>query len=123
MKNLAFAFLLSSLALASAHRVYAADAKNDPSLYTLTVHVSASEYAPPDDVTNEILTVTIDAKHYRLRGGTTSAKNKFALINPGDYQARLTQDEHKTGYESRQKYEFLFPDGTTRSFQVIGQSE
>jgi hypothetical protein len=29
---------------------------------------------------------------------------------PGDYKARLVQDVHKTGYESSQAYEFLFPD-------------
>jgi hypothetical protein len=52
-----------------------------------------------------------------------SAKNKYALINPGDYPARLTVDEHKTTYESRQSYEFLFPDGTTRRFDVIAKLE
>jgi hypothetical protein len=43
------------------------------------------------------------------------------LINPGDYHASLTQDEHKTSYESLQQFEILFPDGTARRFSVVAQ--
>jgi len=123
MRILASALLLSILTLSCVSRAVAANSKPDPSQYTLTVHVSAAEYAPHYDVANQILTVTIGGKHYQLWGGTISSKNKYALINPGDYPARLTVDEHKTSYESLQKYEFLFPDGTTRGFNVLAQSE
>jgi len=123
MRILASALLLSILTLGCISRAVAASSKPDPSQYTLTVHVSAAEYAPHDEVSNQILTVTIGGKHYRLWGGTVSSKNKFALINPGDYPARLTLDQHKTSYESQQRYEFLFPDGTTRGFDVVAQSE
>jgi hypothetical protein len=123
MRILASALLLSILTLGCISRAVAANSKPDPSQYTLAVHVSAAEYAPHDDIANQILTVTIGGKHCRLWGGTVSSKNRYALINPGDYPARLTVDEHKTSYESRQTYEFLFPDGTTRRFDVIAQSE
>ena len=123
MRILASALLLSILTFGCISRAVAASPTPDPGQYTLTVHVSAAEYAPHYDVTNQILTVTISGKHYRLWGGTVSAKNKYALINPGDYPPRLTVDEHKTIYESRQSYEFLFPDGTTRRFDVIAKLE
>ena len=123
MKNLLSAILVSCLILTCSHRAFAANSTPDPNQYTITVHVSAAEYAPHYDVLNQILTVTTGGKHYRLWGGTVSAKNKYALINPGDYPARLIEDVHKTSYESLQRYEFLFPDGTTRRFDVIFQSE
>jgi len=33
------------------------------------------------------------------------------------------KDEHPSAYESRQEYEFLFPDSKTKKFIVVGQSE
>ena len=123
MRILASALLLSILTLGCVSRAVAANSEPDPSQYTLTVHVSAAEYVHSDDIANQILTVTIGGKHYRLWGSTLSKKNRLALINPGDYPARLTVDEHKTSYESLQKYEFLFPDGTTRIFNLFAQSE
>jgi len=42
----------------------------------------------------------------------------------GDYKARLLTDTHGRGdYDSRQVYEFQFPDKTTREFDVVGQVE
>ncbi|MGB0065517.1 MAG: hypothetical protein WBP85_13795 [Terracidiphilus sp.] len=124
MKSLAFPLILSAL-IAIPISALAADSKPDPSQYTLSVHVSASEYPiSPLDVGREVLTVTIDGKHYKMVGGTEF----HGLITPGDYHARLTrpvlaQDEHKTAYESAQSFEFLLPDGTTRRFDVIAQWE
>ncbi len=104
----------------------AAEAKPDPSQYTLVLHVSASRYgegisvsAIGPDIGSEILTATVGNRHYQLRGYASG----HALTNPGDYHARLTKDEHKTSYESLQEFEILFPDGTTRRFQVTAQSE
>ena len=45
------------------------------------------------------------------------------LLVLGDYKAKLVKDEHRTTYDSYQVYEFLFPDGKTRKFQVVGQIE
>jgi hypothetical protein len=126
MKSLASAVLLSCLALACASRAPAAENKPDPSQYALPVHVSASEYAAASNGLSEILTVTVAGKHYQLQGPTSSARifaHGNGLINPGDYHAKLTQDDHKTSYESLQEFEILLPDGTTRRFIVVAQSE
>jgi hypothetical protein len=131
LKNLPFVILLSTLAVVGTHHVFAADAKNDPSQYPLAIHVSASAYAPRYDFgrideSSEIVTATIDGKHYQLLGPTSTpyvGKCCHGLLNPGDYHAKLVKDEHKTAYESLQEFEILFPDGTTRRFQVISQSE
>ena len=118
MKHLAFSLMLFFL-IAAPSSASAADAKPDPSQYTIAVHVSASKYAPPVDRGEEVLTVTIDGKHYKILGGTRG----HGLIAPGDYHARLSNDERKTPYESERSFEFLFPDGSTRRFDVIAQSE
>jgi hypothetical protein len=125
MKRLAIAliFVCLNAAVLSAR---AAEAKADPSQYTLVMHVSASRYgelivvgAIVPNPAREVLTATVGNRHYQLLGDA-SAK---ALTNSGDYHARLTKDEHKTSFESLQEFEILFPDGTTRSFQVTAQSE
>jgi hypothetical protein len=131
VKNLAAVVILSSLMIVCAFRIYAADAKIDPSQFPLAVHVSAAEYAPvsslgypPFDPEHEIVTATIDGKRYQLEGSTgNGSKCCNGLLNPGDYHARLSKDEHKTSYESLQQFEILFPDGTTRRLAVIAQSE
>lgn len=64
------------------------------------------------------LTVNINGKHLEL-----GAMSDGSLLTPGDYKAKLVEDKHKTAYESLQVYEFLFPDGKTVKFTVMGQSE
>jgi hypothetical protein len=99
--------------------------KINPAEYTVAVHVSASRYAAADGL-SQILSVAIDGKHYELQGGTSSAKvygHGNGLLDPGDYKAKLSIDQHKTPFESVQQYEILLPDGTTRPFSVILQSE
>jgi hypothetical protein len=126
LKSCATAILLSCLMPALANPAHAADAKANPADYPLAIHVSASTYATPANTLNEIVTATIDGKHYQLQGPASGARiftHGNGLINPGDYHAKLTIDEHKTSYESLQQFEILFPDGTTRKFGVIGQSE
>ena len=46
-----------------------------------------------------------------------------AMLEIGDYKAKLIRDEHHTKYDSLQVYEFLFPDKKTRKFEVVGQTE
>ncbi|HUN85019.1 MAG TPA: hypothetical protein VMU48_11595 [Terracidiphilus sp.] len=126
MKNSAHAILLSCLILAFAHRAHAADAKANPANYPLAVHISSSTYTTASNTLSEIVAATIDGKHYQLLGPTSSSRifsHGDGLINPGDYRAKLSMDEHKTNYESVQQFEILLPDGTTRKFGVIGQSE
>ncbi len=113
------------LTIATCVPMFAINSKVDPADYNIPVHVSGAAYAPGNPL-SQILTVAIGGKHYELYGGTSSAKAYMhgnGLLNPGDYRARLKVDEHKTPFESIQSYEVLLPDGTTRIFEVIAQSE
>ena len=126
MKSCVPAIMLSCLIAALANPAHAADAKANPADYPLAMHVSASTYAAAANTLYEIVSATIDGKHYQLQGPTSSARifsHGNGLINPGDYHAKMAMDEHKTSYESLQQFEILLPDGTTRRFGVIGQSE
>jgi len=104
--TLATLLLLSTLA-------YAADPK--PADYNVTVHVSASHL-----VKNlQDLEVTIDGKKYELE----SDLGIGYLLALGDYKAKLVRNNQKPPYESDQEYEFLFPEGKTRLYQVVGHWE
>ncbi|MFC6647440.1 hypothetical protein ACFQBQ_18060 [Granulicella cerasi] len=120
-----WAYRIVGVCALQAGLLHAAD-KLDPAKYTVHVHVSAAQYSVHDAM-SQVLSVVIDGKHYELAGGTSSAKlysgSGNGLLNPGDYVARLTRDEHKTPYESLQMYELLFPDGKVRTFTVILQGE
>lgn len=69
------------------------------------------------------LHVMINGKKYILDSISTFSLNKVRLLKLGDYPARLTRDAHPNSYEFSQNYELLFPNGKTRKFVVIGQSE
>jgi hypothetical protein len=121
---------LSCLFLALSVSAGAADSKVNSADYPLAVHISASTYATSvqtaASMLSEVVTATVDGKHYQLQGPTSGAKiytHGNGLMNPGDYHARLSMDQHKTSYESEQQFEILFPDGTVRKFLVVGQSE
>lgn len=101
-----------------------------PDEYSINVHVSSSHWvmAPavlvgPEPVLT--LNVVIDGKKYELEAPAPKANLEagVTLLLPGDYKAKLVQDQHKTAYESSQAYEFLFPDKKTRKFIVVGQAE
>jgi len=122
-KKISGLLLFCGLQVGFIHRMWSAPPAT-PDEYTLNVHVSGAAYAP--NALFQILTVTIDGKHYQVQGATSSAKaytHGSGLLNPGDYRAKLTEDTHKTAFESIQEYEFLLPDGSKRKFAVIAQSE
>ena len=97
--------------------------KADPAYYNVTVHVSASSLAGPDS-SYPFLNVIIDGKNYQLLGEGRLVNSKgYELLTLGDYKARLVTDQHSSAYESWQAYEFLFPDGRTLKFDVVGVSE
>ena len=126
MKYLSPAVLLCCFIPVFTAAAHSADTKANPADYPLAVHISASTYAPGPSLLSEIVTATVDGKHYELEGPTSSAKifsHGNGLIDPGDYRGKLSMDQHKTSYESVQQFEILLPDGTTRRFGVIGQSE
>jgi hypothetical protein len=113
--------MIGTLLFLVAH-AWAASEPN-PSDYTTKVHVSSSRLVV--EVPNglpldyQVLDVVIDAKKYELKSGPV----KNVVLVPGDYKAKLIQDEHKTTYDSLQVYEFLFPDNKVRRFEVVGQIE
>jgi hypothetical protein len=92
----------------------------NPADYTISVHVASTrmllEGNPP--IYAQQLNVIINGKKYVLE--CTAVNSLLAL---GDYKAKLVKDDHKSPYDSKQVYEFLFPDSKTRKFLVVGQSE
>lgn len=98
-------------------------ASPNPADYTINVHVNTSrmkiEYDGNIATVWQELNVLIGGKKYELR----SDRSLRALLELGDYKARLVKDEHNSSYDSYQAYEFLFPDNKTRQFDVVGQSE
>jgi hypothetical protein len=95
---------------------HASDPK--PADYTTTIHVSATRIAIAARAVQE-LDVTIDGRKYEL----ASELSLNQLLTLGDYKAKLVKDDHRSTYDSYQVYEFLFPDGKTRKFDVVGQVE
>jgi hypothetical protein len=97
--------------------------------YSVDVHVSSSCWEMDAAILGpqavQRLKAVIGGKKYELEAPTTKGNLQagVTLLIPGDYKARLVQDVHKTGYESSQAYEFLFPDKKTRKFAVVGLSE
>ena len=107
--TLATLLLLSTLA-------HAADPK--PADDTVTIHVSATRIATGAHIAQD-LDVIIDGKKYELLSQLAIGR----LLVLGDYKAKLVKDEHKSTYDEFQTYEFQFPDGKTRKFDIVGKSE
>jgi hypothetical protein len=102
----------------------------NPADYAVAVHVQTSSVAADcSDVTNgssfcfwnQHLNVTIDGKKYELVGNR--AKRTLYVLRLGDYKAKVLKEDISRTYEYERSYEFLFPDGTTGTFQVMGESE
>lgn len=91
-----------------------ARSNQNPTDYNLTAHVSSSHIDEHNTLT---LKVTIDGKKIELRGS-----GPIPLV-PGDYKAKLIRDDHRNTYDSFQSYEFLFPDGKTRKYDLVGIAE
>ena len=89
--------------------------------YNINVHVVASrsvmrsEHAPR----YQYLNVTIDGKNYELE----SVRGISGTLRLGDYKARLETDDGKNDHDFYKVYEFQFPDGKTREYLVVGQTE
>jgi hypothetical protein len=126
MKSFALRLIVFLAVYGGAHsRLSAAPAKATPPDYNLSAHVSGARYDSAFPL-NQILTITVAAKHYEVEGGTSSAKAYMhgnGLLDTGDYPAKLVLDSRKTPFESIEEFEFFLPDGTTRRFNVIAQWE
>jgi hypothetical protein len=110
--------LTLSILLLLATIAHAADPKPADDTITITIHVSATRIAFGGHLVQD-LDVIIDGKKYEL----ISELGVGRLLVLGDYKAKLVKDDHRTTYDSYQVYEFLFPDGKTRKFDVVGQIE
>jgi hypothetical protein len=106
--TLAILLLLSTFAFAT---------DPNPADYTITVHVSATRIFSGSLAQD--LDVLINGTKYEL----SSELSLNQLLALGDYKAKLVKDEHRNAYDSYQVYEFLFPDGKTRKFSVVGKIE
>jgi hypothetical protein len=102
----------------------------NPDEYSINVHVSSSRWFMEPSllggpIPREKLDVIIDGKKYELEASAFRANLEagVTLLEPGDYKAKLIQDQHKTTYEASQAYEFLLPDNKTRKFIVVGRTE
>jgi len=112
MKKVIFAILLAVPALALGEKA------PNPADYTIAVHVQSSRLADEIGLTRaQILKVVIDGKKYQLE----SNLGGLDLLRVGDYKAKVLHDKHTRAYEYELKYEFLFPDGKTREFIVVGE--
>jgi hypothetical protein len=118
MRKLIFVLLLLTPTLA-----LAAKPTPNPAEYTVAVHVCSSlltrgvaTFGFPD-VPVQHLVAVIDAKTYEL----DAVPDHTELLRVGDYKAKIVQDGKPQDYEYRRIYEFLFPDGKTRQFLVVGE--
>jgi hypothetical protein len=46
-----------------------------------------------------------------------------SLLRVGDYKAKVEKDNTQRTYEYERVYEFLFADGSTRRYWVVGEDE
>jgi hypothetical protein len=99
-------------------------AQSKPENYSIVVHVSASRIGVESWGTNtesvQKLNVTIDGKKYELQH---TQLRGASLLRVGEYKARLIDNSLGNSYELNQVYEFIFADGKTRKFQVVGMEE
>lgn len=94
----------------------------NPSDYTITVHVLSShmtdEVAPTGPpLGSQHLVAVIGSKTFDL----LSVHTDFDLLRVGDYKAKIVRDEKPNAYEYYRIYEFLFPDGKTHQYHVVGE--
>jgi hypothetical protein len=96
--------------------------------YTIPVHVLESHIGLSCDTnkgtstckSTQVLTAQVEGKKYQLQSETFFSKGLVAL---GDYSAKLGDHKEKPTGEFTRSYSLMFPDGSTRTFNVIGQSE
>ncbi len=90
----------------------------NPVDYKINVHVSLARISGRGAVR---LNVTIDGRKYLLDGLDFGSP----LLVPGDYKAKAVpvkvKDVHP--YDAYATYEFLFPDGKTRTYGLAGIME
>jgi hypothetical protein len=120
MKSALFVIFLMVPALALA-------VKPNPADYTIVVHVQSSKLVNTRDTDFEKsicnselqLVVLIDGNKFELQ----DQRSNCSVIHVGDYKARIAKEDTSHSYSYTRSYEILFPDGTTRTYSVVGESE
>lgn len=111
--------------------------KPNPADYAVKVHVQRSRIALDCWGVNggvnicdwqQRLSVLIDGKKFEIVGPTTSKKvhippGPAMVLHTGEYPAKVVKDNNDHTYEYSLSYELLFPDGETRKYQVVGESQ
>ncbi|SEG21455.1 hypothetical protein SAMN05421819_2229 [Bryocella elongata] len=91
--------------------------KPNPADYPVKVHVVVSRLRFYNGFEHEVIEAYVDGRYEEL----SSSNAALALLAPGDYVAQLVDaDKHPKAYEAITSYSVLFPDGSTRSFDVTG---
>jgi len=131
MKKILFAFMLIAPVLGSAETP-----KPNAADYTIAAHVQSSQLVTVchDDLRGRAacgfkqhLTVVMDGRKLEVN----SKDDCFAVLKTGDYKARLLGGPQQAPVDSpgayetlyARTYEFLFSDGKTRKYTVVGVSE
>lgn len=98
--------------------------------YPVKMHISASHIRPdcsgptPACSVGLFADATVNGKKLELQGTASIEKHGFALLVPGDYQARLAKDVHLAGDAViGQGYEVLLPDGVVWHCTLSGITE
>lgn len=92
---------------------------------TVNVHIYATHWfvspSPAGMYSTEVekLDAVISGKKYELEA---DAKGVW-LMPLGDYKAKRVKNARNPAGETSQTYEFLLPNGQTRKFIVVGESE
>lgn len=114
MKKVLIVILLMAPMLACAEKKPAAN----PADYTITVHVQSSQIDLLEIPARQFLDVVIEGKKYELEAWPVSD-----VLPVGDYKARIFKEKIAPNHEYSREYEFLFADGTTRKYAVVGELE
>ena len=114
MKKLLLALLILAPAISPA------ETGPNPADYTVAVHVQSSRSDCTRGGCTQRLTAVIEGKKYRLEAYSQFA---FKLLRTGDYKAKIVKDSKPVPYEYSRDYEFLFSDGRTRKYSVVGETE
>jgi hypothetical protein len=112
MRKTSVTFLLLALLMPPLHALAASP---NPADYTITAHVRSSEI--PSGSGAQRVEAVIDGKNYLL------LRSAAAVLRVGDYKARVVDDKSLRAEEYNRTYEFIFQDGKTAKFYVIGESE
>ncbi len=118
MKKLLFTLLLLMPALVCQAKEKPAP---NPADYTVSVHVQSSRLVYEDRFARykQDLTVLIDGKKYDLY----DSEYHNDLLRVGDYKAKIVEDENNHSFEYRRIYELLLPNGETRQYMVVAETE